>query len=114
MSSCAWAALALLTYTYFGYPIVIAVLARLLPHASPVPVPDARLPMVSAFLPIFNGRAHLRAKLDSLLAQDYPPERLEVLVYCDGCSDDSEAIARAVAAEPRAAGRVRVFATAER
>jgi len=114
MSSCAWAALALLAYTYFGYPMAIALLARLLPHASPASPPTDRLPMVSAFLPIFNGAAHLRAKLDSLLAQDYPPELLEVLVYCDGCKDDSEAIARAIAAEPRAAGRVRVFASGER
>jgi cellulose synthase/poly-beta-1,6-N-acetylglucosamine synthase-like glycosyltransferase len=115
MSSCAWAALALLAYTYFGYPVLVALLARLLPHASPAPAQlPAQLPMVSAFLPIFNGAAHLRAKLDSLLAQDYPPERLEVLVYCDGCTDASEAIARAVAAERRAQGRVRVFASAER
>jgi cellulose synthase/poly-beta-1,6-N-acetylglucosamine synthase-like glycosyltransferase len=125
MSSCAWAALALLAYTYVGYPIAIALLARLLPHApasapaAPRPPaarlpPAAELPMVSAFLPIFNGAAHLRAKVESLLRQDYPPELLEVLVYCDGCSDDSEAIARAVAAEPGAAGRVRVFASAER
>src|SRR5262249_30793502 len=120
MSSCAWAAFALLAYTYFGYPIAIAILARLLPHASSTdssrraPPAPWRLPSMSAFLPIFNGAAHLPAKLESLLAQDYPPELLEVLVYCDGCTDDSETIARRLAASPRAAGRVRVFASPAR
>jgi cellulose synthase/poly-beta-1,6-N-acetylglucosamine synthase-like glycosyltransferase len=118
MISCALAALALLAYTYVGYPIAIGLLARLRPHRSGAPAPapsdDPPPPRVSAFLPVYNGAAHLGAKLDSLLGQDYPPELLEVLVYCDGCSDGSEARARAIAAEPRASGRVRVFASPER
>ena len=111
---CAFAALALLAYTYVGYPIAIGVLARARARRAPSAIGETPKASVSAFLPVYNGAAHLRAKLESLLAQDYPPELLEVLVYCDGCADDSEAMARAFAAEPRAAGRVRVFASAER
>jgi poly-beta-1,6-N-acetyl-D-glucosamine synthase len=109
----ALAALALLAYTYVGYPIAIGALARLRSRRVAADAPEP-LPRLSAFLPIYNGAAHLPAKLESLLGQDYPTERLEVLVYCDGCSDGSEALARGMAAEPRAAGRVRVFASAER
>src|SRR6185503_16457697 len=61
-------------------------------------------------LPVFNGGAYLRPKIDSLLAQDYPADRFEILIYCDGCTDDTEATARAIAARPEAAGRIRVFA----
>ena len=114
MTFCALVALALLAYTYVGYPIAIGVLARVRPRRPSTPAQDAPTASISAFLPVYNGAAHLRAKLESLLAQDYPPELLEVLVYCDGCKDESEAIARAIAADPRAAGRVRVFASAER
>src|SRR5262249_3959868 len=115
MLFCALAAAALLAYTYVGYPVLIGVLARVRPHRSRAPAaPATAEPMVSAFLPVFHGAAHLRAKLDSLLAQDWPAERLEVLVYCDGCTDGSEALARAIAGEPRAAGRVRVFASSAR
>ena len=116
MALCALTALALLAYTYVGYPIVIGVLARLLPHRTrgtdgAPPSPPAT---VSALLPVFDGAAHLDAKLDSLLAQDYPPELLEVLIHCDGCTDDTLARARARAAEPAAAGRVQVFSSTAR
>jgi poly-beta-1,6-N-acetyl-D-glucosamine synthase len=112
MTAVALLTLALLAYTYLGYPIVIGVLARLVPvrPATPAAQSGAALPFVSVCLPVFNGAKLLPAKVQSLLAQDYPPERLEILIYCDGCSDDSEAVSRALAAAPDAGGRIRVFA----
>jgi biofilm PGA synthesis N-glycosyltransferase PgaC len=107
------ALLALLAYTYFGYPIVLGMLALVTRRRVP-DAPSGELPMVSACLPIFNGASYLPAKIRSLLDQDYPPERLEILVYCDGCTDDTEAAARALAAAPASAGRIRVFANAAR
>ena len=45
------------------------------------------LPSVSVILPIRNEERHIEACLERLLTQDYPSERLEVLVV-DGRSDD--------------------------
>src|SRR3954468_23006818 len=90
--------LALLLYTYAGYPVLIGLLAssaRRRAAATPAP---AVLPFVSICLPVFNGGGYLRAKIDSLLAQDYPADRFEILIYCDGCTDDTEATAQAIAA----------------
>ncbi|HVT06616.1 MAG TPA: glycosyltransferase [Polyangia bacterium] len=100
----------LLVYTYVGYPVVIGLLARLRRWR---PASAGPLPSVSVCLPVYNGAAYLPAKIASLLAQDYPGP-LEILIYCDGCSDDTEAVARALAAEPAAAGRIRVYASAQR
>jgi len=106
---------ALLAYTYFGYPLLIGLCARLFPlRAPPGPAPGAEAPMVSVCLPVFNGAAHLPAKLRSLLVQDYPASRFEILVYLDGCTDDSERVAREIAASPEAAGRIRIFPAADR
>ena len=48
---------------------------------------DTLPPFVSVILPVRNEEAYIRGALDSLLAQDYPPERTEILVV-DGQSDD--------------------------
>jgi succinoglycan biosynthesis protein ExoA len=45
------------------------------------------LPLVSVVIPMRNEAAHISACLDSILAQEYPAERLELIVV-DGESDD--------------------------
>lgn len=45
------------------------------------------LPLVSVVIPMRNEAAHIHRCLDSVLAQEYPAERLEVIVV-DGDSDD--------------------------
>ncbi len=105
------AMLAVLAYTYVGYPVAIGVLARLRRRATPAS--DEPLPSVTVCLPVYNGARYLPAKITSLLEQDYPGP-MEILVYLDGCSDDSEAVARSLAAEPRAQGRIRVIANPQR
>jgi biofilm PGA synthesis N-glycosyltransferase PgaC len=108
-------AFALLVYTYFGYPLAIGVLARLFPARTPVaPMPTEAPPMVSVLLCVHNGADFLPAKIDSLLAQDYPPERMEILIYSDGSTDDTVAVAHALAAQPFARGRIRIVAARER
>lgn len=42
-------------------------------------------PLVTAFMPVYNGEQFLEASLESLLAQDYAP--LEVVVCDDGSTD---------------------------
>jgi len=106
--------LALLAFTYVGYPVVIGVLARLAP-ARPRPAPaDEAPPTVTVCLPVCDGASTLRRKIDSLLRQDYPADKIDIIVYCDGCRDDSERVARDIAAEPVWGGRIRVIAVAER
>ena len=49
-----------------------------------------RWPLVSVVIPMRNEAGHLRPCIDSVLAQDYPAERLEIIVV-DGDSDDASA-----------------------
>jgi tetratricopeptide (TPR) repeat protein len=65
------------------------------------------LPTVTVLVPVLDGEAFLTEALESALAQDYPADRLDVVVVDDGSSDASGAIANAVAA--RAPGRVQVL-----
>jgi poly-beta-1,6-N-acetyl-D-glucosamine synthase len=107
-------ALAALAYTYLGYPALIALCARLSPGKGRAASPEGATPFISVLLPVFDGGPSLPRKIDSLLAQDLPADGIEILIYCDGCRDDSEAVARAAAARPEAGGRIRVLAEPDR
>ncbi|WP_456372384.1 glycosyltransferase [Thiolapillus sp.] len=78
--------LLILAYTYVGYPLLVGVMARLFPRRANGTELHT-LPMVSALIPVYNGEAFIREKLDSLLTLDYPADRLEIL-FCSDCSED--------------------------
>lgn len=74
--------------------------------------PEDALPIVSVVVPVRNEAEHLPAVLDQLLAQDYPANRVEILV-ADGMSDDATpAIIRQYEQQWR--GRVRGYANPAR
>lgn len=80
-----------IVYVLFGYPLLLAVLARI--QRRPVKKGPAE-PSVSFILPVHNGAAFLRSKLQSILHLDYPRELVEVIVLLDGPDEASEVIAR--------------------
>jgi biofilm PGA synthesis N-glycosyltransferase PgaC len=102
-----WGSLALVAFAYAGYPLAMALQARLRPR--PLSPREGALPGIDVLLVVHNGARELPAKLDNLLALDYPADRLRINVVCDGCDDDSERIASGFDPE-----RVRVFAFEER
>jgi cellulose synthase/poly-beta-1,6-N-acetylglucosamine synthase-like glycosyltransferase len=106
----AFAALAVLVYTYFVYPILIALCARSRPMQ--IRRDPGHTPMVSALVPVYNAEAYVAEKLESLLAVDYPPERFEILLLSDASEDGSDAILEEYAA--KYPDRIRVFRVSER
>ncbi len=73
-------------------------------RAPPPPLAEAGLPRVTVVMPAYNEAADIAAKIRSLAAQDYPAERMDVVIACDGCTDATVAIARRTLAEPACAG----------
>ncbi|HEY2405107.1 MAG TPA: glycosyltransferase [Polyangiaceae bacterium] len=102
-------ALLLILYTYAGYPLLVALWARAAPRRSRAR--DDFEPMVSVCLAVHNGAHYLPQKLESLRALEYPRQKLEILVYSDGSSDDTERVARELAASDP---RVKIFANPSR
>ena len=104
------ALLAVLIYTYAGYPILVAILARLFPLRTR---DDAAFePMVSVLIPVFNASQFVAPKLESLLAQEYPATRLEVLIYSDGATDGSDRLVEEYA--DKYPGRIRLIRAKDR
>ena len=86
-----WLAGACLAYVYVGYPVLVWALAALRPR------PAARagfLPSVSVLVCAHDEEARIDARLQNLLALDYPRHRLEILLGSDGSRDATVAHAR--------------------
>lgn len=84
-----WLCVALVAYTYAGYPVLIRAVAAL--RSRPVAKADIT-PPVTVIVAAYNEEASIAAKLETLLAQDYPREALEILVASDGSTDRTDAI----------------------
>lgn len=87
-----WFAALFLGYTYLGYPILAALRARL--RGRP-PLKAATLPRVSILVVAHNEAARISRRIGNLLDLDYDPERLEIVIASDGCSDETVALANA-------------------
>jgi cellulose synthase/poly-beta-1,6-N-acetylglucosamine synthase-like glycosyltransferase len=92
MTVAALICLGVLIYTYLGYPVLIAALARIKPLQ--VRRDSAFLPTVSVLIPVFNARRYIGPKLDSLLALDYPDGLVDIIVCSDASDDGSDEVIR--------------------
>jgi len=64
----------------------------LLPHVMPAPPPAVEAPRIAVIVPARDEEANIGPCLQSLLAQDYPASRLDVLVVDDHSTDATAAI----------------------
>ncbi len=91
-----WSAAALLAYSYFLFPVVVFLRGRL--QRRPYKTGDIT-PHVSLIIAAHNEARSIGARLDNLLALDYPRERLEVVIASDGSNDGTDAIVRGYAGQ---------------
>lgn len=95
-----WLSCALIVWTQVGYAAALALLARVLgaPAASPRER-SRQSAALSLIIAAHDEQTVIAAKVRNALALDYPRELLEVIVACDGCTDETAAQARAAGAD---------------
>jgi len=86
------AAVLLLLYAYVGYPALLWLLGRFTQHTVQVGTDSRFQPTVSVTVPAYNESGQIRALIESLLALDYPRDRLQILVVSDGSTDGTDDI----------------------
>jgi cellulose synthase/poly-beta-1,6-N-acetylglucosamine synthase-like glycosyltransferase len=85
-----WVSAAALVWTHVGYPAVAALLARV--AARPVSKASYE-PTVAVVIAAYNEESVIARRIENLLALDYPPEKLEIVVSSDASGDRTEEIA---------------------
>ncbi len=94
-----WGSLGGILWTHAGYPVAAALLARL--RTREVRKADVT-PAVSVIVPAHDEESVIGARLDNLLALDYPAEQVEIVVVSDGSTDGTNQVVAAYSArEPR-------------
>ncbi len=81
------APVALLGYAYIVYPAALAIIAQGRRHPTH---PLGALPPVSVVIPAYNEEVQIRGAIDAVLAQDYPPDRLQLLILSDASTDQTD------------------------
>ena len=88
-----WSGAGIVFTAYVGYGLWVAALSRIRPADNqPRYRPDPELPRVTCVMAAANEAALIGRKIEILTQQDYPPEKLEIVVVSDGCTDATEAI----------------------
>lgn len=91
-----WIATFLIVYIYVGYPLLL----KLLPsHSSGIHITPLEAPEVTVLIAAYNEAAHIESTLRNKLEQNYPADRLKVIVISDESTDGTDAIVERIAAE---------------
>ncbi len=104
-----WLCGALVVYAQVGYGVLLALLAKLLPAkparvgapraADDATAAEAALPSVTVIVAAYQEETVIADKVANLRALDYPADRLEIVVACDGSPDATPQRAREAGAD---------------
>lgn len=82
-----WLAVGALAYHFVGYPLTLALLAKIRPASQPRPREDGQLPKATLIISAYNEEEVLEKKIENAISLNYPPGRLEIVVADDGSAD---------------------------
>jgi glycosyltransferase involved in cell wall biosynthesis len=85
-----WFSVLFILYAYFGYPLMLALMAMV--RERPVKRDAGYSPSVTLIITVHNEEARIREKIANTKRIDYPSELFEVLIASDASTDRTESI----------------------
>jgi cellulose synthase/poly-beta-1,6-N-acetylglucosamine synthase-like glycosyltransferase len=83
-------AVGLLVYTYIGYPALLWLVRKLRAPLKTVSGEPSRWPTVTVVISAHNEEVVISRRIQNLLEQDYPKDRLQILIGSDGSTDRTD------------------------
>jgi len=100
-----WSAVVLFAYSYLVYPGLLVVVSAFLGRSDRPPASETSdLPDVAVVLAAHDEEVDIGSRIENLLSQSYPADKLKIYVGSDGSVDRTVEIANRFASE-----RVRIF-----
>ena len=88
-----WLSLITLVYTYIGYPFLLTIL----PKKRIEFTENKELPSVTVIIPAFNEEDVIEATIQNKIDQDYPADKVNIIVVSDESEDETDNIATRLA-----------------
>ena len=89
-----WAGLCVPLYAYVGFPVLLVLLCiGFTRKVNKQPIE----PSISLLIPAYNEARVIERKVHNSLALDYPLDKLEIVIACDGSKDGTAEIAKRLA-----------------
>jgi len=82
-----WISIGIVVYAYAVYPLVLWLATKVSPKKNPVPNEGQEYPFVSLIIAAYKEDKVIVQRLTNALGLNYPAEKYEVLVGCDGNED---------------------------
>ncbi len=95
-----WISIGLLVWSQLGYPLFLALLQGILRRPSaPGPIRGDDVPFVSIVIAAYREEPVIARRVNNMRALDWPADKLEVIVACDGSDDGTQEAARQAGAD---------------
>jgi cellulose synthase/poly-beta-1,6-N-acetylglucosamine synthase-like glycosyltransferase len=91
-----WGSLGAVAWTHVGYPLAAIAASRLRPR--PVRKDASYAPSVTVVVAAHDEEPVIERRVENLLALDYPPDRIEIVVASDASTDGTNRIVEEIAA----------------
>lgn len=97
MSTLFYFCVLMLVYVYAGYPVLARLLGGLVHRRVWSAAPGEHLPTVTVLIAAYNEAAHIAATVRNKLDQDYPADKLDIIVISDESDDGTDDIVAGLA-----------------
>jgi len=95
-----WLSAGLLVWSQAGYPLFLILLQALVRKPSPTrPLRGDDVPFVTVVVAAYREATVIERRIENLRAFDWPVDRIELIVACDGSDDGTPEAARAAGAD---------------
>ena len=86
-----WFSLFFIGYAFFGYPLMLIAISLFRNHS----VKKGNItPNVSFIITAYNEEKRIQEKIENTLKQDYPKDKLEIIVASDSSTDMTDEIVK--------------------